>query len=228
MWVFEICVFGDPELAEKSLQKAQRLIQSCQGHAGTEVFRPLDDPGALADHHSVNAPCLILCIGFEGRNTHIAAMKDGTVSKIADTFDPQLRLTGAAFERVRQEVPGDDLPGETYISNVVRYRGPCATPDEFVTEYMEPHLRLQEEFKGIRRILGFIPVDHDAILSERLEPAHYLVGNEVTFESAAEMRAALESTVRDRLRALRNDLPPFEGDVTHHIMKRSVLGRSIG
>ena len=62
-----------------------------------------------------------------------------------------------------------------------------------------------------------------AIAAQGVQPADYIIGNEVAFDSIAAFNAAMQSEVRQELRAHYRAFPRFTGLNTHFPMNRTRL-----
>jgi len=224
VWIFEASLFGPTdEVSDWIGAQAKRLARlSDVGFA--ELFLPVPDLGPARMHHAENAPQGILLLGFQTEDALRRAASGADMAQAFATLPETVRAIGAGFRREREPLADDDLRNGGTLSNVVRYRMPCDDVDGFVRAYMAPHLKQQTEFAGIRRILGFDPLRDPLDLPSPLEPAGYLVGNEITFDDLNTLHAAMTSPVRSKLRALFDRLPPFGGGNTHHIMTRAAIG----
>ena len=56
-----------------------------------------------------------------------------------------------------------------------------------------------------------------------VQPADYMIGNEVAFDSVEAFNAAMQSPVRQKLRRHFREFPPFTGRNTHYPMNRTRL-----
>ncbi len=130
------------------------------------------------------------------------------------------RPTCEAFRVTEHAVAGADTPAPRTapFSYVVRYYRPAADEGAFVAFYLAHHPPILAELPGIRNVYCYVPVEwrNPAAIPD----SDCMLGNEVVFDSAAALDAALASDVRHRLREDYLRFPPFMGPSTHYAMRR--------
>lgn len=103
----------------------------------------------------------------------------------------------------------------------MRYHRPAEDEAAFLRHYLDHHPPILGRLPGVRNVLCYLSLDWfppaGAVSSD------VMLGNEVVFDSLADLDAALNSPVRDELRADYIALPAFSGPVTHHAMARRAL-----
>ncbi|MGQ0683147.1 EthD family reductase [Bradyrhizobium sp.] len=101
---------------------------------------------------------------------------------------------------------------------VVRYHGPREEAARFADQYERTHPPLLAKLPRIRAIECYRPLA--ALRTPRCEPADYLIGNEVEFDSAEDLNAAMTSPARVALRTDFDALPRVFRGNTHVAMRR--------
>ena len=218
MWCLELSLTGPSELVLPWCEQKAAAFAALPGVARADLYAPFDDPGSAAPFHDADAPPAMILLTF-GSEADLAPACEAAGPLLADLPAGVVAEAGC-FQRHSEPLEGDDLKTGGGASYVVRYRLPCSDVPAFVTEYLSGHLPIQADFPGIRRILGFEPVDG---CPAGATPANYLVGNEVTFDDAEAFADAMGGPVLARLKAHSTVLPPREGLCTHHLMQRRPL-----
>jgi len=112
-------------------------------------------------------------------------------------------------------------PRTAPLSYVVRYHRPAENEAEFIQHYIDHHPPILGEFPNIRNVFCYTPLDWEDPIG--LPREDLMLGNEVVFDSLADLNASLASDVRHKLRDDYNSFPPFTGRNTHHAMTRRRL-----
>ncbi len=107
------------------------------------------------------------------------------------------------------------------MSFVVRYYRPAEDENAFQAFYVAHHPPILGRFPGIRNVLCYLPLAWRN--AGAIATSDCMLGNEVVFDSLADLDAALASEVRHELRRDYERFPPFSGAVTHHAMLRQCL-----
>jgi uncharacterized protein (TIGR02118 family) len=102
------------------------------------------------------------------------------------------------------------------ISYFVRYRGSSADPDQFRAYYETRHAALLRDFAGIRSLVLHQPIAWNDPCPVR--PGGTFLLAQMTFDTPADLDAALRSPARREARADFSRFPPFDGEVTHEAM----------
>ncbi|WBU58860.1 EthD family reductase [Paracoccus albus] len=115
----------------------------------------------------------------------------------------------------------DDTPPGSHCSYMVHYPGPAENTEEWLRHYRSQHIPLMCRLPRIRGVEMLTRIDW--ISSLPLAHAKHMQRNRVVFDSSQELRAALQSSVRDEMRADVAQYPRFEGGVFHHVMTTEVI-----
>ena len=107
------------------------------------------------------------------------------------------------------------------VSYFVRYRGTSSDPAAFRTYYETRHAEILRGFTGIRSLVLHEPVAWNDPCP--VHPGGSLMLAQMTFDTPADLDAALRSPARHEARADFARFPPFAGDVTHEAMVRKVI-----
>ncbi|TDE36714.1 hypothetical protein [Antarcticimicrobium sediminis] len=220
MWGLELSVSDQSAELPGWLARHGAALAALPAVILCESFAPIEDLGAAVRFHDADVPAAMIVLGFAERADLLAALGSPVLMAALAARPGGVQASAACFRRHRTPLPGDNMSRDSAVSYVVRYRLPCDDAPGFVAEYLAGHLPIQADFPGIRRVLGFEPIEGGP---QGATPAGYLVGNEVSFDDVAAFCAAMESPVLDRLRAHSGVLPPRDGLCTHHLMKRRLL-----
>lgn len=222
-WVLEIAANGHARFAASSQAWFQRDalpgLLPLPGAIHADVYSPV--AGGAADPFAAPAPGPLL----------VAIVHFRTVD------DLRTAISSAAFERCLAQVPAgptltatpmsgtayavDDPRAEAHQAAyryVVRYHGPGEEATKFADHYERTHPPLLARLPRIRAIECYRPLA--ALRTPRCEPADYLIGNEVEFDSAEDLNAAMTSPARIALRADFDALPRVFRANTHVAMRR--------
>jgi uncharacterized protein (TIGR02118 family) len=107
------------------------------------------------------------------------------------------------------------------VSYFVRYRGQAADPLAFARYYEKEHARVLRRFSGIRSLILHQPMSWSDPFPVHPDATELLA--QMTFDSAADLDAALKSEARRDARADFARFPPFTGEVTHQAMAAKVI-----
>lgn len=111
--------------------------------------------------------------------------------------------------------------GESPCTYLVHYPGWADDLNSWLTHYMESHTRVMARFPGIREVEVCTRLDWcSAVPWPRV---HYMQRNKVVFDSPAALTAALNSPVRQEMRADFARLPAFSDNARHYPMATLVL-----
>ena len=129
------------------------------------------------------------------------------------------RLPPSKYEAMlvhRFEVAEPGIRSDPWCTYLVRYAGPAEDADAWHAHYLAHHPQLMARLPGIRELEIYVPLDWAGTLPG--ERVRSLQRNKVAFESPAALTAALNSPVREAMRADYAKFPPFTGRVTHFPM----------
>jgi hypothetical protein len=134
-----------------------------------------------------------------------------------------LRATANAFRRAFYGPDGNEIDNNLNapVSYVVRYYNPAHDAPAFIENYVGSHPPTQAKLPAIRSIMCYFP--RPDLASEEWPAADYLIGNEVVFDSVDDFNEAMQSSVREQLRAHFREFPPFSGQNSHFLMQRRRL-----
>jgi uncharacterized protein (TIGR02118 family) len=107
------------------------------------------------------------------------------------------------------------------VSYFVRYRGASADPENFRAYYETRHAALLRGFTGIRSLVLHQPAAWNDPCPVR--PGGTFLLAQMTFDSRADLDAALRSPARQEARADFARFPSFDGEVTHEAMVAKVI-----
>jgi uncharacterized protein (TIGR02118 family) len=107
------------------------------------------------------------------------------------------------------------------VSYFVRYRGQAADPHAFARYYEDEHARILRGFSGIRSLILHRPMSWNDPFAVHPDGTELLA--QMTFDSAADLDAALKSDARREARADFARFPAFVGEVTHQAMTAKVI-----
>jgi uncharacterized protein (TIGR02118 family) len=107
------------------------------------------------------------------------------------------------------------------VSYFVRYRGSSPDPAAFRAYYRDRHAEFLKQFPTIKSLVLYTPAGFKDPFPIR--PAGTMLLAQMTFDSTAELNAALHSDARRRARDDFSHFPPFEGEVTHEALSAEVV-----
>lgn len=204
------------------LARVLDVVATTPGLARGLVFTPeaTNDPYKSVD--DVASPQLALELYFEridqleqalARNGHLQALaQPDTLPSLAGVEVTQQAMVARPFpvpDPVFRTGP-DGLPC-TYL---VHYSGSADDLNAWNDYYLRHHPPVMARFPGIREIEVCTRIDWCGFLPWRR--VDYMQRNKVVFDSAAALTAALNSPVRDEMRADFKQFPPFTGGNAHY------------
>jgi len=107
------------------------------------------------------------------------------------------------------------------VSYFVRYSGTSPDPAAFQAHYETQHAAILRRFTNIRSLILHRPAPWNDPFPVRRGESMLLA--QMTFDSAADLDAALRSQARREARDDFYRFPPFEGEVTHEAMTGTVI-----
>lgn len=165
-------------------------------------------------------PALGMQLHFNALEELEAACARGGPVQALEAFNPDTgHTTVQAFWRRCWSVPDPWKEGAAparSCSYVVHYPGPAKDTNAWHAFYMEGHPPLFQQMPEIRTIEILTPVEWVSGLP--FEKTAYLQRNRVEFDTPDALQTALQSPVRDALRADFHNFPPFEGGSAHYPM----------
>ena len=112
-------------------------------------------------------------------------------------------------------------PGEFPCTYLVHYPGWAEDLNAWLAHYIESHTRVMARFPGIREVEVCTRLDWcSAVPWPRV---HYMQRNKVVFDNSAALTAALNSPVRDEMRADFHKFPPFSDNNRHAPMATRII-----
>lgn len=169
-------------------------------------------PALALELYFADLPPLEAALAPRGHLQALAA--PDTLPSLAGAAVTQQAMLARAFPvpQPQFQTPPGALPG-TYL---VHYAGTAQDLNAWLWYYIEHHPAVMARFPGIREIeictrldwCGFLPWPR----------VDYMQRNKVVFDSAAALTAALNSPVREEMRADFRNFPPFTGPTAHFAM----------
>ncbi len=198
-----------------------------EGLAVIEGYFPTPEGAADPLTDDGRGPALLVEAGFDD----LAALQAAVASAAARAAFAGCPAAGRegcrvdceAFEVSHYPVAGEDRPAARTapLSFVVRYYRPAEDETAFRDFYLANHPPILGRFPGIRNVLCYLPLKWEN--GSGLAVSDCMLGNEVVFDSALALNAALASEVRHELRRDYEGFPAFSGPVSHHAMVRERL-----
>jgi len=99
----------------------------------------------------------------------------------------------------------------------VTYEGPAQDSNAWLLHYLRGHAPLMARLPRVRQVEVYTRIDWCGFLP--WPRADHLQRNQVVFDDAASLGAALRSPLRAELRAHFRQMPPFSGGVRHFPMQ---------
>jgi uncharacterized protein (TIGR02118 family) len=172
--------------------------------------------------HDGRPPALIVECDFPAIEPLEAALSVGGGFEPLETVLPSLAgvtITQQAMLARRFPVPDPALqtaPGARPCTYMVAYEGMADDLNLWLRHYMSHHTPVMARFPGIREIEVFTRIDWCSALP--WPRVAYMQRNKVVFDNPDALNVALNSPVRDEMRADFHKFPPFSGKVTHFPM----------
>jgi uncharacterized protein (TIGR02118 family) len=222
-WVLEIAANGHASLAAQShawfQRDALRSLLPLPGVIHADVYSPV--AGGAADPFVAPAagPLVIAIVHFRTEDDLRAAILSGPFERCLAQMPAGLALTATPMSGKTYAVdePHAEARPAAY-RYVVRYHGPSEETAKFADHYERTHPPLLARLPRIRAIECYRPLG--ALRTPRCVPADYLIGNEVEFDNAEDLNAAMTSPARVALRADFDALPRVFRCNMHVAMRR--------
>jgi hypothetical protein len=171
-------------------------------------------------NHDKTGPLRVIMPDFGSIDALLSAR--GIIEQSLSELPKGVAATATAMER--KVYPAADQtqpePLRAPFSYMVRYHRPAEDEAAFVANYIATHPQTLGKLPRIRSIMCYFPI---ALPIGNTSAADYMIGNEVVFDSVTDFNAAMQSPVRQELRAHFHDFPPFTGLNTHVPMTRTRL-----
>jgi hypothetical protein len=212
----------DARVSDADLARLVGVLRATPGMVKALVFTPatahdpyLNDgpcPTLILESYFANIEALEAAVATDGHFKALAAAD--LMPSLAGANVTQQAMLARAFP-VSDPV-SQTAPGEQPCTYVVSYEGMAEDLNLWLSHYIAHHPPIMARFPGIREIEISTRVDWCSGLPwPRVE---YMQRNKVVFDNPAALTAALNSPVRDEMRADFRDFPPFSGKCTHHPM----------
>ena len=211
-------------IAPAELARVRDIVASTPGLRRGLVFTPEATRDPYAGAHDGPSPQLALELYFDridqlesalARNGHLQALaQPQTVPSLAGVEPTQQAMVARPFP-----VPDPAIrsaPGGLPCTYLVQYMGAADDLNAWNDYYLRHHPPVMARFPGIREIEVCTRVDWCGFLPWRR--VDYMQRNKVVFDSAAALTAALNSPVREEMRADFRQFPPFSGGNAHFAM----------
>lgn len=222
-WVLEITAKGADRFAEPShawfQRDALRSLLPMPGIIHADLYSPVAGGAADPFVETAAGPLTIAIVHFRTMDDLRMAARSAAFEQCLERAPDGLALTvtpmsgkAYAIDKLQAEVR------QTAYRYVVRYHGPSEEAATFADRYERTHPPLLAMLPRIRAIECYRPLA--APRPPRCETADYLLGNEVEFDSAEDLNAAMASPARIALRTDFDALPRVFRANTHFAMRR--------
>lgn len=171
-------------------------------------------------NHDEIGPLRLIMPEFESFGALLSARS--TIERSLSQLPDGVIATATAMERKFYPV-GDQARAEPLrapFSYMVRYHRPAEDEAAFIANYVATHPQTLGKLPRIRSVMCYFPIP---LPPGNSSAADYMIGNEVVFDTMADFNDAMQSPVRQELRAHFRDFPPFTGLNTHVPMTRTRL-----
>ena len=215
---------ADVRIAPAELGRVLDIVATTPGLQRGLVFTPETTRDPYATAHDGPSPQLALELYFAriDRLEHALA-RDGHLQALAqpDTLPSLAGVEATQQAMVARPFPVPDpifrtVPGGLPCTYLVQYAGAAEDLNLWNDYYLRNHPPVMARFPGIREIEVCTRVDWCGFLPWRR--VDYMQRNKVAFDSSAALTAALNSPVRDEMRADFKEFPPFTGGNAHYPM----------
>ncbi len=155
-------------------------------------------------------------IGADGHLQPLAAL--GAIPSLSGAD-----VTQQAMLTRRYPVPDPAFrtpPGAPRCTYLVAYEGEAEDTNAWLGRYVAGHPPIMARFPGIRAIEIHTRIDWISTIP--WPRAHAMQRNQVVFDDAAALNAALASEIRHEMRADFHGFPPFAGRNTHYPMNTTL------
>ena len=209
-WAFELVCSGEASRMSDAIAWANRAATawtSLPALATLDLYAPITDGAHDPFNNDGPGPAVHRHAGVSLARRAGARRRAARNSRSASAaVRPGLAWTGSSFERHFYPVGGASAPAPLTapFSYVVRYHKPAEDEAAFIRNYVDTHPPTLGKLPGIRAVMCYFP---QAIAAKGVQPADYIIGNEVAFDSIAAFNAAMQSPVRQELRAHFREFP---------------------
>jgi hypothetical protein len=226
-WICEITVTGDPAQVaalDAWLSNTAAATWTALPHLqALDIYEPASETSRDPYNHQEAGPLLIATLEFGSEGDLQQAMNTASFLEVLKALPFDLRAMANAFRRAFYGPDGDEVENNLSapVSYVVRYYNPADDALAFIENYVGSHPPTQAKLPAIRSIMCYFP--RPDLASREWPTIDYLIGNEVVFDSVDDFNEAMQSPVREELRAHFKEFPPFSGRNSHFLMLRRRL-----
>jgi hypothetical protein len=223
-FVLEVACSGSPALSADVLEWFQagpaHLWGRLHGLSALDSYEmsleAADDPF----NHESAGPLRMIMPEFECFDVLLSARS--TIEQSLSQLPDGVTATATAMKRKFFPVGDQTRPGplRAPFSYIVRYHRPAENETAFIANYVATHPQTLGKLPRIRSVMCYFPIE---LPPGKFSAADYMIGNEVVFDTVADFNAAMQSPVRQELRAHFREFPPFTGLNTHVPMTRTRL-----
>ncbi len=221
-WVLEIAAKGHARLSARShawfQRNALRSLLSLPGILHADIYLPMDggvDPFVAP----AAGPLFAVIVHFRTEDNLRTTISSAAFERWLALMPAGLTLTATPMSGNAYAVDEPQVEvRQTAYRYVVRYHGSSEAAASFADHYERTHPLLLAKLPRIRAIECYRPLG--VLRAPRCEPADYLIGNEVEFDSNEDLNAAMISPARVALRADFDALPRVFRSNTHVAMRR--------
>jgi len=206
---------ADAPLAEADIERVVTVLRAVPGMSQALLHTPAQARDPYLDDGP--PPQLVLECDFPAIEPLEAALSLGGAFGAVGFSGAQVTQQAMLARRFAVPDPvfqtAHAAPHCTYL---VSYEGVAADLNLWLSHYMAHHIPMMVRFPGLRALEVFTRIDWCSALPWRR--VDFMQRNKVVFDSPAALGAALNSPVRDEMRADFHQFPPFSGKTTHYSM----------
>ena len=213
-----ICLFLTCDHPGADVDRIGSVLRSAPGMTKALMFTPAKAHDPFLDDGT--PPALVLECYFSSIEPMEAALAaDGHFAALRDVAFTQQAMLARHYP---VPDPAFRTPaGAPHCTYLVAYQGAAEDLNLWLSHYIAHHPPIMARFPGIRQIEISTRIDWCSGLA--WPRADAMQRNKVVFDSANALDAALNSPVRDEMRADFHTFPPFSGPVTHYAMNTFVV-----
>lgn len=198
------------------LNQLQQLLAPTPGLSEMRLHTPSSADDPMLDDGA--PPALSIQLFFEEIDKLEQAMAPSGCLQALASFEPVNRFAAEQQAMLVRAypVPGQSLPASPdrqYCTYLVCYQGPAEDTSAWLWHYLNGHPQLMARLPGIRHIEIYSRLDWCGFLPWPRSTA--MQRNQVVFDSAEALTAALQTPLRAQMREHFDHLPAFTGAVTH-------------
>lgn len=190
------------------------------GVSALDVYEMTADGANDPFNHDETGPLRLIMPEFENFDALLSARRtiEQSLSQLPDGVVATVTAMARKFYPVGDQTRPEPLRAP--FSYMVRYHRPAEDEAAFIANYVSTHPPTLGKLPLIRSVMCYFPIE---LPPGNSSAADYMIGNEVVFDTMADFNAAMQSPVRQELRAHFRDFPPFTGLNTHVPMARTRL-----